>query len=217
MDDTLFDFCRTEQLNLAKTLAQFGISADVRVWRRFHEINQDLWHEYEKGKITKEQIRINRFRTLFDECGFIADISEVSKIYFENFKDICIPFDGAEEFLKTLNTCGRVYLVTNGNTECQKRHIEDAGFLPLIDGAFISDEIGFAKPSSEFCDYVAANINGFERRRAVWIGDSLTSDMQCARLAGVDFILFAPDGTPEGYDGVSAKSYAEVLEILKQN
>lgn len=215
MDDTLFDFCRTEELNLLQTLAEFGISADKSVWSRFHEINQNFWQEFEKGKISKAQIRIGRFKKLFEEYGYFADICAVSEAYFKNFKEICIPFDGAVEFVKTLRSCGRVYLVTNGNTECQMRHVEDAGLLPLVDGVFISDEIGFAKPSKEFNDYVAAHIDGFNCNSAVWIGDSLSSDMQCAYLAGIDFILFTPNGAPENYSGISAKTYGEILKILQ--
>ena len=215
MDDTLFDFYRTEQLNLISTLAKFGIAADLEVWRRYHEINKCLWQEFEQGKIGKDKIKIDRFRRLFDEYGFEGDLAAVAKSFVENFKEICIPFDGAEEFLKTLKAKGRIYMVTNGNTDIQKRHLEDSGFMPLIDGAFISDEIGFAKPSTGFNEYVASHIDGFERQRAVWIGDSLSSDMQCAKLADIDFILFTPHGLPDGYDGVSAKNYAELLALLQ--
>lgn len=217
MDDTLYDFVRTEQINFISTLARFGVEADLNAWQRFHEINQNLWREFEQGKITKDKIKLGRFERLFEEYGFSADVAVVAKAYVKNFEEICIPFDGAENFLKTLKLYGRIYFVTNGNTEIQKRHIQDAGFLPLIDGAFISDEIGFAKPSAEFNDHVAAHISGFERQRAVWIGDSLSSDMQCAKLADIDFILFAPHGAPEGYEGISAKNYGEILELLGQN
>ena len=217
MDDTLFDFQKTEQLNFTSTLARFGIDADMNAWQRFHEINKLLWQEFEQGKITKEQIKRERFAKLFEECGVLTDTAAVAKAYVKNFEEICIPFDGAKDFLTTLKQHGRVYFVTNGNTEIQKRHIQDAGFLTLIDGAFISDEIGFAKPSQGFNDYVAAHISGFEPSRAIWIGDSLSSDMQCARLADIDFILFAPHGAPEGYNGILAKNYGEILELLAQN
>lgn len=217
MDDTLFDFQKTEQLNFKSTLARFGIDADMTAWQRFHEINKGLWQEFEQGKITKDQIKRDRFARLFEECGVLTDTAAVAKAYVKNFEEICIPFDGAKDFLMTLKRQGRVYFVTNGNTEIQKRHIQDAGFLPLIDGAFISDEIGFAKPSAGFNEYVAEHISGFKPQRAIWIGDSLSSDMQCAKLAGIDFILFAPHGAPEGYDGILAKNYGEILEILGQN
>ncbi|MDE7454188.1 MAG: HAD-IA family hydrolase [Clostridia bacterium] len=216
MDDTLFDFKRTEQLNLTETLARFGIASDRQVWLRFHEINRKLWQAYERGEITKERIRLGRFEQLFEEYGYSGKIADVSEAYFENFKEICIPFEGAEKFLRKLSESGRVYIVTNGNTAIQKRHLSDAGFSPFIEDTFISDEIKFAKPSAEFAEYVKSHIAGFESGRAVWIGDSLTSDKECADLAAVDFILYAPDGAPSSYSGVTAKNYDEILEIIEK-
>lgn len=216
MDDTLFDFKRTEVINLTSTLAKFGISADEQVFLRFHEINIPLWQKFERGEITKEQIKLKRFELLFEEYGFKADIEAVAYSYVENFKEICIPFDGADAFLKELLSLGKIYIVTNGNTEIQMRHLTDAGFLPFIEKTFISDEIGFAKPSKEFAEHLKAHIDGFECGRAVWIGDSLTSDKACAEVADVDFILFAPHGIPQGYTGLCAKNYAEVMQILKK-
>lgn len=215
MDDTLFDFKRTEQINLTETLALFGIAADRQVWLSFHQINQLLWQEFERGGITKEQIRIGRFERLFGEYGYSGDIAAVSEEYFENFKNICIPFEGAQAFLRELYKLGRVYIVTNGNTVIQKRHISDAGFTPYIEDMFISDEIKFAKPSAEFAAYVKLHIPRFDSKRAVWIGDSLTSDKKCAELAAVDFILYSPNGVPNGYNGVAAKDYNEILELIK--
>ena len=214
MDDTLFDFRRTEEINFKETLEKFGICADKPAFERFREINIGLWQEFERGETTKEQIKIRRFAELFKEFGYTADIERVAKSYVKNFEEICIPFDGAENFLKELARVGKVYIVTNGNTEIQIRHLTDAGFLPFIDKAFISDEIGCAKPSSEFAGHLKANIQGFDCGRAVWIGDSLTSDRECAEVAGVDFILFAPRGVPNGYNGPVAKNFAEVLKIL---
>lgn len=218
MDDTLFDFHRTEQINLIDTLGEFGISADMRVWQRFHDINKSLWEQYERGEIEREQIKISRFERLFAEYGYYAsDIAAVANKYFENFKEICIPFDGATEFLKKLADVGRIYIVTNGNSACQHRHLTDAGFLPFIEYSFISDEIGFAKPSIQFAEHVMSHIEGFDRERAVWIGDSLTSDMECAKRAGIDFILFAHGETPAEYGGVSAENFGEALKILHIN
>lgn len=131
MDDTLFDFKRTEKINLAASLARFGIVADENAWQRFHEINLKLWQQFEVGEVTKEQIKVLRFERLFAEFGFSADVDGVARYYVNNFNNICIPFDGAGEFVRRLAQLGGIYVVTNGNTDCQKRHIEDAGFLPL--------------------------------------------------------------------------------------
>lgn len=214
MDDTLFDFKRCEQTNLFDTLARHGIDADMQVWQRYHQINKSLWEQLERGEIEKALIKTRRFELLFEEYGFTADVQAVAAEFLKNFENICIPFDGADGFLRTLASHGRIYVVTNGNTAIQKRHVADAGFETLISAMFISDEIGYNKPSIEFSQYVSRNIENFDVQKAVWIGDSLTSDCECARRAGIDFILFAPDGTPHSYGGVSAKNYAEILEIL---
>lgn len=214
MDDTLFDFRRTEEINFKKTLEKFGISASEQAFFRFREINIGLWQMFELGEITKEQIKLRRFKRLFEEFGYEADVSAVAREYVKNFKEICIPFDGADGFLKELKKAGRIYIVTNGNTDIQNRHLADAGFLPFIEKTFISDEIGFAKPSKEFAEHLKANIERFESGRAVWIGDSLTSDKACAEVAGVDFILFAPHGATQGYKGLIARNYGEAMKIL---
>ena len=216
MDDTLFDFRRTEEINFCQTLAKFGISAEKHAFERFRDINIGLWQEFERGETTKEQIKLMRFSKLFNELGIIADVPKIAYSYVENFKEICIPFDGADGFLKELLSLGKIYIVTNGNTDIQMRHLTDAGFLPFIEQTFISDEIGSAKPSTEFACHLKTHINSFESGRAVWIGDSLTSDKACAEIAGVDFILYASHGVPQNYNGLCATNYAEAMQILNK-
>lgn len=214
MDDTLFDFKRCEEKNLIDTLAQFGIVADEVVLQRFRTINKALWEQLERGEVTKDEVKVGRFERLFKEFGFKADARAAAAAYFKNFEEICFPFDGAENFLRSLKEHGQIYIVTNGGTNIQKRHILDAGFQPMISAMFISDEIGYNKPSNGFLQHVLRNIENFNKKRAVWIGDSLTSDYECAKLGGIDFILFAPEGAPLNYGGTSAKNYAEILELL---
>ena len=216
MDETLLDFPKTERENLHRTLLKFGIAADDKQLSRFHEINDLLWKKLERGEITRARLILERFEIFFGEYGFQADIETVAKSYFAGFQEICFPYDGALGFVKALSVLGRVYIVTNGSALIQKRHIEDAGFLPYIKGAFISEEIGFNKPSMEYADYVESHIENYDRARAVWIGDSLTSDGKCARSRGIDFVLYAPKGAPEGYAGMSAANYQEALERIKR-
>lgn len=214
MDDTLFDFYRTERENLISTLHEFGIVADNDIAARFHEINACLWRALERGEIKREEIVVRRFEILFSEYSIVAEAEEVARRYFDNFRKICIPFDGAQDFLARLRGLGRVYIVTNGSSVCQRQHLADAGFMPFICGVFISDEIGFAKPAEEFAAYVAEHIENFDRKRALWIGDSLTSDYECAKRGGIDFILYSASGVADGYNGRIASDYAEILDLL---
>ena len=213
MDDTLLDFQRAERVNLAQSLARFGIQADEELIHDFHEINDALWKALERGEITRERLKVRRFELLFEKYGFSQNADEVSYAYFTNFPSVCFPFEGAVEFLQTLSRSGRVYIVTNGGAPIQNRHMSDAGFLPYIQRAFISEEVGFNKPSIEYANFVESQIPNYERNRAVWIGDSLSSDGKCAENRGIDFILYAPWGAPAGYRGTVARNYSEVLRL----
>lgn len=214
MDDTLLDFQRLERENLISVLTACGVAADGRVARRFHEINDGLWKALERGEINRPQIVTKRFELLFAELGVCADVQAVADAYFCGLADKCFPFEGMTEFLEELKKRGDVYIATNGATAVQQRHLTDAGIYPYVSGVFISDEIGANKPSEEFCRYVVGHIPDFRAERAVYVGDSLTSDQPCAGRMGVDFILFAPRGLPENYAGKAAGSYRDALRMI---
>lgn len=213
LDDTLLDFKRAEEENFRLTLASFGIP-DGGLYARFHQINDGLWKLLERGGIARETLKVERFRLLFEERGICADAGAVARTYFENFAGICFPFDGAADFLKELAGRGSVYIATNGSACIQTRHMRDAGFLPYITAAFISETMGADKPSEQYCDGVRAKIPAFDPRRSVFMGDSLTSDMVCAERLGVPFVLFAPAGAPEGYRGRLARTFREALSVF---
>ncbi|MDE5896751.1 MAG: HAD-IA family hydrolase [Clostridia bacterium] len=215
LDETLLDFKRAERENFFRTASAFGIAANETVFDRFHAINDGLWKALERGETTRERLVIDRFAILFGELCVRADEKAVAEKYFRNFTGICYPFAGAAEFLRTLSERGRVYIVTNGSAPIQKSHIADAGFSPYLSGTFISEEAGFNKPDVRFARYAEQQISDYNRENAVWLGDSLTSDRLCAERAGIDFVLYAPEGAPQGYPGAVARNYGEALERMK--
>lgn len=214
LDDTLLDFQRAEKLNFMQTLEAFSVKASEDMYARFHAINDGLWKALERGETTRERLKEQRFAYLFAEYGLERDVPAVAKWYYENFANICIPFAGANDFLKELSARGRVYIVTNGGTLVQKAHLRDSGFLPYITDVFISEEIGCNKPTREYAIHVEEHIENYERSRAVWIGDSLTSDMVCAKTVGIDFILYLHGTMSANYVGYVAHDFNEVLSIL---
>lgn len=211
LDDTLLDFGRAERENLLSALSSCGIAGEA-LCERFHEINDGLWKALERGETDRETLKVRRFELLFSEFGIEADAAEAAARYFNGFPAFCYPYEGALSFLKELKARGRVFIVTNGSERIQRAHLSAAGFLPCLDGVFISETMGANKPSRAFCEGVERGIGDFSRERAVWIGDSLTSDGQSAALMGVDFILFARGGS--AYGGRKACGYAELLSAV---
>ena len=65
----------------------------------------------------------------------------------------------------------------------------------IFDGIFISDDVGFEKPSSEYFRIVLDSI-GMLTEDCLVIGDSLTSDIKGANNAGIPCCWFNPEGQP---------------------
>lgn len=214
-DDTLLDFKRGEREKLQETFAAYGVNADESVLTCFHRINVALWQKLERGEIERKKLVVERFRLLFDEIGVAADPAAVSGHYFSLMQQAAYFIDGAEEFLRTLKKTGRVYIVTNGSREVQRSRFALSGLNGYADGTFISEEVGCDKPSPAYAAFVEAHIPDYDRARAVWVGDSLSSDCACAKTKGIEFILFGAD-KPNGYDGLFARNYHEVLQILEK-
>ena len=214
LDDTLFDFRRGEREQILDTLAHFGVSPTPRMAERFHEINDGLWKGLERGEVTRERLLTLRFDMLFAEFDLTGDAALLQRHYFEGMSQRAYLLDGAKDFLAALGKLGSRYAVTNGSEFVQSRRLAAAGIEKDFDAIFVSEAVGCNKPSSAYADYVKNHIPGFDAARAVWVGDSLTSDRGCALAMGVDFILFRPMGRPAGYDGFFAQNYREVLALI---
>ncbi len=214
IDETLFDFPREEREALWRTLNKRDIEPTEEMLARYHAINESYWKKLERGEITRARLVVERFEVFLREYGRADSPEEFSREYFSELASGGCFYPGAEAFVKVLKGRGRIFLVTNGATFTQTHRIAASGLGTYADGVFISETIGINKPSEAYAAFVEAHIEGYERSRAVWVGDSLTSDAPCAASRGIDFILYRPSGAPEGYKGLCAQSYDEVLALI---
>lgn len=214
LDETLLDFRRGEREQLARALKNAGMAAGERELSRFHEINDGLWKKLERGELDRKRLTVLRFEMLFAEFSFAGDAEKTAADYFCGMKEAAYLMGGAKAFLEELCRRGRIFYVTNGSLAIQRSRLKKSGLDGYAVKSFISEEVGYDKPSPRFALAVESGIEGYGRDRAVWLGDSLTSDMACAKSAGIDFILFAPEGAPQGYGGLCARSYGEALELV---
>ena len=114
---------------------------------------------------------------------------------------------------------GGVFIVTNGTEYIQKSRFSISKLYSYAEDVFISDSIGYDKPAKGYTDYVIEHINGFDREKAVWIGDSLSADIKAANDAGIASIWFDRSEKTlekEIKPDYIAKNFEEVLEILRK-
>ena len=202
MDDTILDFHKAEAVALAKTLRAFGVEPTEEVVQRYSEINALQWQRLERGELTRAQVKLYRFRYLFEELGVSVDAESVRVMYEEVLSHGHYYMEGAEALLSELHGKYKLYIASNGTTAVQKGRIESAGFAPLFDGIFLSEEIGYVKPQKEFFDACFATIPEFDPSRAIILGDSLTLDVQGGNNAGILSCWFNPKGKENRTDVV---------------
>ena len=174
LDNTLLDFNRAERAAIAKTLKSFHIAPEPSVLKRYSELNLAQWKLLEQGKITRDQVKLRRFRLLFAELNVDVPAKEAAHTYETLLAQGHYFIDGAEELLETLYGQYRMYLVTNGTLSVQKGRLKSSGISRYFEDIFISEELGYNKPGREYFDCCFSRIPDFHKETAVIIGDSLT-------------------------------------------
>ena len=185
LDDTILDFQKGEEYGLRKTLQEAGIKPTEAICQRYSQINKEYWKRLELGEVTREQVMLGRFQSLYNELGVDADPAVSSASYMDNMSSVHFFLPGAEEAVKALQKKYRLFLVSNGTASAQHRRLTSAGLYPYFERVFISQEIGCNKPALEFFDRCFAQIPDFDPKKAIIVGDSLSSDIQGGINAGI--------------------------------
>ncbi len=217
-DDTLLDFKLGESRALKATLEGAGLPTDLTVIDTYSRINDNLWKMLERGEMTKDRLRTLRFEQFCEHYGFERDAVALADSYVENLKKQTVLIDGAYEVCAELFGKYKMYIITNGIEAVQKARFDGCTIKDFFDKCYISDAIGVAKPKKEFFDAVAADIDGFDKSKALIIGDSLTSDIKGGALYGIDTCWLNPAGK-EAHEGMNItyiiKDIRDILEILE--
>lgn len=200
LDDTILDFHKAERLAISRTFRSFGLEPTDQVLERYHVINRQHWERLERGELTRDQVLTGRFQMLFEELGIPAQPQAVAKGYEHNLGLGHYFLPGAKEALDTLRGKYRLFLASNGTASVQHSRLTSAGLYPYFEKVFVSQALGANKPSRAFFDACAAQIPGFDPRKALMVGDSLTSDILGGIRAGLKTCWVNPDHLPPRED-----------------
>lgn len=219
LDDTLFDFHKAEKIALTKTLVHFGIDPTEETLALYSTINAAHWKRLELGEISREEVKVGRYRELFETIGVECDPVKATA-YYESMLAIGHYFmPGAPELLWELYGKYRLYIVSNGTAKVQEGRIGSSGITKYMDGIFISQILGANKPDKQFFDICFAEIPDFLLSETVIIGDSLSSDIKGGINAGITTVWFNPKGIENDSDikpDYTIKELSEVPGLLSQ-
>lgn len=185
LDDTILDFHKSESVAVRKALRAAGVDPTEDTVALYSRINKRHWEMLERGELDREQVKIFRFAALFDALGVRADAAACARNYEALLAGEYDFLPGAKETLEALSGRYRLFLLSNGTASVQAGRLTGANLYRFFEEVFISEELGANKPDPAFFGRCFARIPGFDRSRALMVGDSLTSDIQGGRNAGV--------------------------------
>lgn len=191
LDDTILDFKKAEAEALKKTLKDFLVEPSDEIVSLYSAINDKMWKKLEKGENTRAEITVMRFLELFQTLEIEVDAVKVNETYKKNLGIGHFFMPDAQEFLEKLKG-HRLFIVSNGTTSVQTGRVKSAGLEKYFEKFFFSENVGFDKPDKRFFDKVFSKIEGFKKDDAIIIGDSLSSDIQGGKNAGIKTCWYNP-------------------------
>ncbi|MGF9978071.1 YjjG family noncanonical pyrimidine nucleotidase [Viridibacillus arvi] len=192
VDDTLFDFSKSEKNALHKTFVEFGLPTGLVDYEAtYKEISMMLWRDLEQGLITLPKLGVERFKRLFHTHDLEIHADKFSSVYLGYLGKEIHPIQGAVEVCDNLSGC-RLSIITNGFKDVQISRIGGSPLSNTFEHIFISEEIGFQKPEKGIFDYAFSKLQITDKEKVLIVGDSLTSDIQGGINYGIDTCWFNP-------------------------
>ncbi len=190
VDDTLLDFKKSQNESIINAFRKFNKEINEEVLSYYTKLNTSMWKSYEKNEITTDEIFKTRFQKLSDHFNLECNGIEIEKLFRENLNNSYHILEGTIEFLEKVKDKYELIIVTNGKRETQYSRLKLSGLDKYFKYIFISEEVGYKKPEVEFFNNIENTIEGFDKTKAIIIGDSLTSDIQGGINYNIDTCLY---------------------------
>lgn len=197
-DDTLIDTIQDTQNTVEAIYTDHHLDSFFDSFEDYYENyfrpnTIAIWHLYEQGLITRDELLGQRFRNTFKHLPDIEIncIEKVNNDYLHRIVKATTLLPEAKELLDYLKGKYPLYMVSNGFANMQYTKIETAGLEGYFDGVVLSDEVGISKPDRRIYEAALA-MAGVSADKAIMIGDNYKTDITGAHNAGIDQIWFNP-------------------------
>ncbi len=161
---------------------------------RYSQINKSYWERLERKELTRQEVLVGRFQEFFEAEGLDPAVAaEFNERYQLSLGDTIVLRDDSYNLVKSLGGKVKQYVVSNGTVAAQSKKLRLSGLGELMDGIFLSEELGIEKPDVRFFDKVFEEIGPVDKGQVMIVGDSLTSDIQGGNHAGIVTCWYNPE------------------------
>ena len=193
LDHTLWDFEKNSALTVGKILTHNEVDIALSDFLAVYvPANLAFWKLYREDKITKEQLRYQRLKSVFDKLELaVSDemIYKLSDEYIQYLSSYNHLFPNTIEILEYLKPKYKLHIITNGFQEIQDTKMRNSN----IDGYFeqiINSEMAGVKKPNPIIFQLALDRAKTASKNAIMIGDSLEADILGAKALGFHVLHF---------------------------
>jgi len=219
LDDTIWDFHANAKSSLHEIFEQRHFGKYFDSFEEYFDIyakrNLELWDQYGKGEITKDELSLERFMHPLRHVG-IND-SELAITIGKEYLNLLptrtelVPF--ANQLLDYLSAKYPLTIVSNGFVEVQYRKLKACNLEHYFNHIVLSEAAEALKPDKRIFEY-ALNLNNATPAETIMIGDSYEADIRGAQNAGIDQIYFNPNSPTKGSATFEISKLEEILNII---
>lgn len=197
LDHTLWDFEQNSARTLEILHTKYALSAEGIAVQdflaTFHRVNHELWRQLNVGLIDKKELRISRFRKVFEALG--KEEREAWQGINEEYIQTC-PYgsavmDGALDVLQYLASKYHLHIITNGFHEIQHIKLKSGRMDHFFKAVITSNESGHSKPHEAMFQYALEKAKA-KPNESIMVGDDLIADVKGATDVGMSAIWYNP-------------------------
>lgn len=217
-DETLLDFKKSEEICFEEVLKNHNIFGDfVSMRKHYKEINDLLWTREALGLISKDFLKVERFRKFLEDHSLSGNPDQICEDYLNALPSHVFLIDGALDLLTTLKGKIPMVIVTNGIGHVQHQRFDNAGLAHFFTNIVVSEECGYSKPDERIFAYTLKQVAMDKNAKILMVGDKLETDILGAERFKIESCWFNP-GHIENTTGIKPtyeiSELKELLEII---
>lgn len=196
IDNTLLSFSGYVKQAMKEGFEKYGLPAyNDSMYLTFEEINNGIWKDIEKGKLSISDLRRVRWGRIFKALGIDFNGKVFEDYFRSSLFNSAIPEPGAYELLEYLSDRYVLCAASNGPYEQQINRLKVADMHKYFKHFFISEKIGTQKPGRKFFNYCFKELRKTELpellpEEAIMIGDSVSADIEGGKAYGMVTCLY---------------------------
>ncbi|MBL4625579.1 MAG: YjjG family noncanonical pyrimidine nucleotidase [Flavobacteriales bacterium] len=221
LDHTLWDFQANSKEALTEIygiyqLKKKGVSSFEEFLNVYYKINDNMWEQYRKGEITKDELRNDRFYKALIVFDLVdRDLAnDIGNYYVKTSPYKTNLFSGCYEIMEKLKAKYALHIITNGFEEVQHIKLRESRLRQYFGEVITSERAGFKKPEIGIFEY-SLRLTGAKKEDSLMIGDGIETDIAGARMVGMDQMYFNPHRTTAMVNSTYTVTHlSELLDVL---